>query len=115
MGNTTNSITVGSMQNSQIQQDTDNSTQKIENISFEADLNSFLESFIGDISKIQDKATAQTLLADAETIKSQNNAPTPKKTIIKECLLSIKNILEGATGSVLAAYIPVIMPLIAYL
>ncbi|WP_411566423.1 hypothetical protein ACLIN3_08725 [Pseudomonas orientalis] len=115
MGNTTNTINVGSMQNSQIQQDTENSTQKIEQNSYEADLNNFLESFIRDITKIQDQATARALLADAETIKTQNNAPTPKKGIIKECLLSIKNILEGTAGSVLATYIPVILPLIACL
>lgn len=115
MGNTTNTINVGSMQNSQIQQDTENSTQKIEQNSYEADLNNFLESFIRDIPKIQDQVTARALLADAETIKTQNNAPTPKKGIIKECLLSIKNILEGTAGSVLATYIPVILPLIACL
>lgn len=111
----TNNITIGSMQNSQIQQDTEHSAQKIEQNSFEADLNSFLENFIRDISKLEDQATAKALLADAETIKSQNNSPSPKKGIIKECLLSIKNILEGAAGSVLASYIPVITPLLACL
>jgi len=115
MGNSTNTINVGSMQNSQIQQDTENSTQKIEQNSYEADLNNFLESFVRDISKIKDQTTAQVLLADAETIKTQNNAPIPKQGIIKECLLSIKNILEGAAGSVLASYIPVIVPLLACL
>lgn len=115
MGNSTNTINVGSMHNSQIQQDTENSTQKLEQTSYKVDLNSFLESFVRDISKIKDLATAQALLADAETIKTQNNAPVPKKGIIKECLLSIKNILEGATGSVLASYIPVIVPLLACL
>lgn len=111
----TNNITVGSMENSQIQQDTQNSHQKIEQNSFDADLSSFLENFIRDISKVEDEATAKALLADAETIKSQSTAPTPKKGIIKECLLSIKNILEGAAGSMLASYIPVIVPLLVYL
>lgn len=115
MGSTTNTINVGSMQNSQIQQDTENSTQKIEQNSYEADLNNFLELFVRDISKVKDQATARALLADAETIKTQNNAPIPKKGIIKECLLSIKNVLEGAAGSVLASYIPVIVPLLACL
>lgn len=115
MGNKVNNITVGSMENSQVQQDTQNSTQKIEQSSYQADLNDFLDSFIPDISKIQDQATANALLADAETIKTQNNAPNPKNGIIKECLLSIKNILEGAAGSVLASYIPIISPLLACL
>lgn len=111
----TNNITVGSMENSQIQQDTQNSYQKIEQNSFETDLKNFLESFIRDIPMVDDQDTAKALLADAETIKSQSTAPAPKKGIIKECLLSIKNILEGATGSVLASYIPVIIPLLASL
>lgn len=115
MGNKTNNITVGTMENSQVQQDVRHSTQNIEQNSFQADLNDFLESFIRDISKVQEQATAQALLADAETIKTQNNAPNPKKGIIKECLLSIKNIIEGATGSVLASYIPIISPLLACL
>lgn len=115
MGNKTNNITVGTMENSQVQQDVQHSTQNIEHNSFQADLNVFLESFIRDISKVQDQATAQALLADAETIKTQNNAPNPKKGIIKECLLSIKNIIEGAAGSVLASYIPIMLPLIACL
>ena len=115
MGNTTNNINVGSMQSSQIQQDTAGSTQKIEQNSYQSDLNSFLESFDRDISKIQDQATVQAWRADAETIKIQNNASSPKKGVIKECLLSIKNILEGTAGSILASYIPVILPLIACL
>lgn len=115
MGNKTNNITVGSMENSQVQQDVQHSTQKIEQNSYQADLNNFLEKFIHDILKVQDKATAQALLADAETIKTQNNAPNPKKGIIKECLLSIKNIIEGVAGSVLASYIPAMIPLISCL
>ncbi|GKQ43543.1 hypothetical protein [Pseudomonas syringae] len=115
VGKKTNNITVGTMKNSQVQQDVQHSTQKIEQNSFQADLNDFVETLIRDISKVQDQATAKALLADAETIKTQNNAPNPKKGIIKECLLSIKNIIEGAAGSVLASYIPVMLPLIACL
>lgn len=113
--NKSNSISVGSMENSQIQQDTQNSHQKIEQNSFDTDLKKFLEEFIRDLSKVEDQATAKALLADAETIKSQSTAPAPKKGIIKECLLSIKNILEGTAGSVLASYIPVIVPLLTCL
>ncbi|MBA4288184.1 MAG: hypothetical protein C0439_04285 [Pseudomonas sp.] len=110
-----NTINVGSMENSQIQQDVQNAYQKIEQNSFDTDLKNFLEDFIRDISKVEDQATAKALLADAETIKSQSTAPEPKKGIIKECLSSIKNILEGTAGSVLASYIPVIVPLLACL
>ena len=115
MGNTTNTINIGSMHNSQIQQDTENLKQKIEQISYQTDLNNFLESFARDISKVQDQPTVQALRADMETIKIQNNASSPKKGVIKECLLSMKNILEGTAGSILASYVPVILPLIACL
>lgn len=111
----TNNITIGSMQNSQVQQDAEHSVQKIEQGLFEAGLNNFLENFIRDISKVDDQTTAKALLADVETIKSQSNSPSPKKGIVKECLLSIKNVLEGAAGSVLASYIPMITPLLACL
>lgn len=107
-----NTINIGSAQNTQIQQDVSNANQSLSVENFDADLKSFLDSFIPDISKIQDLQTAQLLKADAETISTQINSPAPKKGIMKECLLSIKNILEGATGSVLASYLPVITPLL---
>ncbi|MBW5416308.1 hypothetical protein [Pseudomonas sp. MAG002Y] len=107
-----NSISIGSMQNSQVQQDAQNSNQTIEQSTFETDLSSFLESFIRDIDKLEDKSVAKELLADAETIKVQFNSPSPKKGIIKECLLSIKKVIEGAAGNVLGSYVPAITSLI---
>ena len=41
--------------------------------------------------------------SDIETIESQIKSPRPKSTIIKECLASIRTILEGAAGSMIAA------------
>lgn len=41
--------------------------------------------------------------ADITTLESQTKSPRPKSTIIKECLLSIKTILEGIAGNVIAA------------
>ncbi|WP_272542920.1 hypothetical protein, partial [Pseudomonas aeruginosa] len=73
------------------------------------DLNAFLEAFSQDISKISDQVVAQGLRSDVETIRLQNNSPTPKKGIIKECLDSIKTVLEGATGNVLASYLPAVI------
>ncbi|TEH88160.1 hypothetical protein IPC1313_27735 [Pseudomonas aeruginosa] len=114
MGNN-NTIIVGSMESSQVQQDTQNSYQNIEQGSFDTELRSFIENFIRDIQRVEDQTTAKALLADAETIKSQITAPAPKKGILKERLVSIKNTLEGAAGSVLAHYIPIILPLLSCL
>ena len=43
------------------------------------------------------------LKADIDTIESQINSPKPKHSIIREGIKSVRNILEGAAGSVLAA------------
>lgn len=110
-----NSINVGSMQNSQIQQDTTNSKQNLQQSAFDNDVREFLKSFIPDISKITDEPTAKLLSADAETIARQMDSPSPKKGIIKECLSSIRNVLEGAAGGVLSSYVPAVCSLIACL
>ncbi|MBP64066.1 MAG: hypothetical protein CMJ62_21305 [Planctomycetaceae bacterium] len=110
-----NSINVGSMQNSQIQQDTTNSTQKLQQSDFDSDIREFLQSFIPEISKIADEPTARLLSADAETIARQMDSPSPKKSVIKECLSSIRNVLEGAAGSVLASHLPAVCSLLACL
>jgi hypothetical protein len=48
-------------------------------------------------------AQVQDLSADASTVESQLRSSQPKKSVISECLYSIKSILEGAAGTVLAA------------
>lgn len=98
----TNNITICTMQNSQVQQDAQHSAQNLDQSIQHVDLNAFLEAFSQDISKISDLTVAQGLRSDIETIRLQNNSPAPKKGIIKECLGSIKTILEGAAGSALA-------------
>ncbi|WP_139056672.1 hypothetical protein [Pseudomonas lundensis] len=105
----TNNISIGSMHNSQVQQDAQHSSQKFDQSVQHLDLNVFLDAFSQDISKINDQVVAQSLRSDVETIKVQNSSPTPKKGIIKECLSSIKNVLEGAAGSVLASYLPAVI------
>ncbi|MBM2779504.1 hypothetical protein [Pseudomonas aeruginosa] len=106
----TNNISIGSMHNSQVQQDAQHSSQHFDqSVLQHLDLNAFLEAFSQDISKISDQVVAQGLRSDVETIRLQNNSPTPKKGIIKECLDSIKTVLEGATGNVLASYLPAVI------
>jgi hypothetical protein len=50
--------------------------------------------------KIIDKADIQT---EIQTIELQMSSSKPKSTIIKECLISIKRILENAIGSMVAS------------
>lgn len=111
----TNNISIGSMHNSQVQQDTQHSNQHFDQSIQYLDLEAFLEAFAQDISKIVDQVVAQSLRSDVETIKVQNSSPAPKKGIIKECLVSIKTVLEGAAGNVLASYLPAVVTLMGAL
>ncbi|RMV90765.1 hypothetical protein [Pseudomonas coronafaciens] len=105
-----NHISVGSMQNSQIQQDAQHSSQHQH--TSQVDLHAFLEAFSKDIAKLTDQPTAEALRVDIETIRLQTQSPVPKNGVIKECLGSIRNVLEGAAGSVLATYLPQVVTLL---
>jgi hypothetical protein len=107
----TNTLSIGSMSNSQVQQDVHYSSQHLNQSVQHHDLNAFLEAFAQDIAKISDQSVAQELRADVETIKLQNNSPAPKQGIIKACLGSIKTVLEGTAGNVLASYLPAVITL----
>lgn len=107
----TNNISIGSMHNAQVQQDAHHSSQYFDQSIPHLDLEAFLEAFSQDILKISDQVVAQGLRSDIETIRAQSSAPAPKKGIIKECLGSIKTVLEGATGNVLASYLPAVIAL----
>lgn len=111
----TNNISIGSMHNSQVQQDAQHSSQHFDQSTYHLDLEGFLEAFSQDISKISDHVIAQGLRSDVETIRVQSISPAPKKSIIKECLGSIKTVLEGATGNVLASYLPAVITLMGAL
>lgn len=111
----TNNMSIGTMHNSQVQQDAQQSTQHLDQSVQHVDLSAFLEAFSQDIGKVSDPAVAQGLRADVETIRLQSAAPSPKKSIIKECLHSIRTILEGTAGSVLASYLPAVITLLGAL
>ncbi|EME9747315.1 hypothetical protein ACSVI9_06360 [Pseudomonas aeruginosa] len=111
----TNNISIGSMHSSQVQQDAQHSSQYFDQSIQYLDLEAFLEAFSQDISQISDQVVAQSLRSDVETIKVQNSSPAPKKGIIKECLGSIRTVLEGATGNVLASYLPAVITLMGAL
>jgi hypothetical protein len=50
-----------------------------------------------------EKALKDELLAEIITVESQTISPRPKQPIITESLKTIRNILEGATGSIIAS------------
>ena len=52
--------------------------------------------------KLDEEIQAE-VVSDIVTIESQAKSPRPKSTVIKECLSSIKTVLEGIAGNVIAA------------
>ena len=95
---------IGSMQNSQLQQDSSGAIQKL-NIGINID---DLLAFITELNKSIDKLDLeenekQKLITEIGTIENQSNSPKPKQKIIFESLKTLRTILEGMAGNVIAA------------
>lgn len=95
---------IGSMQNLQIQQDSSGAIQKL-NIGINID---DLLAFITELNKSIDKLDLeenekQKLITKIGTIENQANSPKPKQKIIFESLKTLRTILEGVAGNIIAA------------
>ena len=97
---------IGTMLNSQVQQNTENSEQNIGVNEFKVEN---LHTLISDLKLLQDEMTdtlmKQELASEVEVLESQVKSPKPKNGIIRETLASVRNIAEGTTGSLLATTI----------
>lgn len=95
---------IGTMVNSQLQQNTEHSTQSLSLGEFKVES---LQSLISSLEKfrdeVQDPGVKQELASEIQVLQSQVKSPNPKPGIIKEALKSIRNIAEGTTGSIVAA------------
>lgn len=97
---------IGSISNSQFQQNSGDSSQNM-SPSFSNDV------LIDIIKDLRDDSIRETLddeinaeySIDLQTLELQAASPAPKKTIIHEALLSIRTILEGAVGNIIASQI----------
>jgi len=97
----------GNIQNSQIQQATKNSTQK-QSIKIEnsTEIIQVLEEILQNVDEYDlNEDDKNELIADITTANTQLSSPRPKRSIVNESLKSVKNILEGAAGSILAQQI----------
>lgn len=109
---------IGAINNSQIQQGTINSTQTQTIHSFDKKyFNEFIKELKEYLSKNKlSKENNEIIESDIETIESQLKSPKPKKGILKETIISIRSILEGATGSIVGSelikYFPVILKML---
>lgn len=100
-----NIINVEQMNNSQIQQGSDRSGQTFnQNSSMDfKGLELFLEQMKKDIEKLNlPEYSYKEAMAKINTVASQVSSPKPKNTIIQECLKTLRIILEGAAGSIVA-------------
>lgn len=99
---------IENMNQSQIQQETHGSTQIYNYFGFDAEAAIHLLREFGEW--LQDAPLPQEqkaeVIADLQTVESQINSPKPKGAIIQAGLSSIRTILEGAAGSVLATEAP---------
>ncbi len=97
-------IHVENMNNSQIQQGTQNSTQNMQINS--ADLNTVkllteeITKYIDDIGL--EEAPRKELEAQIETLQAQLKTSTPSTGIVSEVLGSVRRIIEGASGNLIA-------------
>lgn len=96
---------IGSMTQSQLQQDSRDSSQSM--IINELDTAKVL-SVIDEIKKaVADlnlpRETRDELDAEIATAETQAKSPKPKHRIIRESLHTVRNILEGTTGSLIAS------------
>lgn len=100
-----NIIHVGQMINSQIQQSSPGATQVI---TFSEEKSEELREVIKALKESIDQLNLEMqqksdLQAEIQTIEAQMCSSNPKPSIITECLSSIRRILEGAAGSIIAS------------
>jgi hypothetical protein len=99
-----NKIEIGNMIGSSIQQGSPNS---VSTVNYEVAAPE-IKQFVAEIKSAIDKlaisdAAREELKTDIQTLDVQIDSKNPKTAIILESLSSVRNILEGAVGSVVAA------------
>lgn len=95
----------GNIEHSQVQVESVDSIQKG---SFQGFDISQLKNIIRDLKASLDKIgiegdTKAELLSEIRTLESQTDSPKPKTSILRESLISVRKILEGAAGNLMAS------------
>ena len=101
-----NTISIGNMVNSQIQQASNDSQQMMITIDEQKveKLKIVIEELRNSIDELElGREGKKDLEADISTLEAQIESSNPKKIIVDECLKSIRNILASATGGLLAS------------
>nr|WP_228518085.1 hypothetical protein [Vibrio parahaemolyticus] len=94
---------IQNMNNSQFQQDSAGATQTLTISENRDNLREFIQRFneVHDSLDLDD-LTKQELCTEVKTVELQLESPKPKQSIISESIKSIRSILEGVTGSMVA-------------
>ncbi|KAB0443276.1 AbiTii domain-containing protein [Lysinibacillus fusiformis] len=107
---------IGAMINSPLQQNSNNSSQTVSVGEFKVEiLKEIVEQGKLLLEQITDEDTKAELKSELTVLEAQAESPKPKKAIIKESLASIRNIAEGATGSVLVSLVPKLVEVLSTL
>ena len=95
---------IGTMSHSQIQGGTRDSTQALAVSGVDLDeMRSFVKDLHASLSNLEfGPGERDELTQEIATMEAQLDSPKPNVTILRESSRSIRNILEGATGSALA-------------
>ena len=94
----------GTIENSQLQQGSNNSINFNSNKNDIEIIKSILLDIKEIISNMPDDDNKGTIQADIATIEEQLKSPKPRMTVIKEVLNSARNVIEGMFGSLIASY-----------
>jgi hypothetical protein len=100
-----NYIHVQNMIGSQIQQGTNQSSQVLTYNNNDIDsILKFVADLKSQLPELKLNAEVQAEVeSDISTIESQAKSPRPKFAVIKECLSSVRTVLEGIAGNAIAA------------
>jgi hypothetical protein len=96
---------IGSMHNSQLQQDSAHATQSL-NITEtnQADLKKFVEELKSSLDSLQlAQEQKQELNEHIAILESQSKSTKPNSVIIKESGRTVRNLIEGAMGSTISS------------
>ena len=101
---------------SQVQQGSEHSFQlAAETISLDLEAaKGFVRKLAQEIENLGlGKEDADVLRAEVATVESQLESPRPRHPVVRECLSSMRHILEGATGGAAAQLLPPLLALLA--
>ncbi|MCV9901345.1 hypothetical protein OKS35_14545 [Exiguobacterium sp. N5] len=88
----------------QIQQNSPNSQQYMTNNLNLSDVSSFISTLKNHMHEIGLNDDSQMILRnEINQIHTQIQSSNPQKSLVKESLLTIRNVLEGVTGSIIAS------------